>query len=125
MQGIWTGRVVWTGGGGGVCVEQVHLAQRKNQPVKDLATAVQRLELLVPADEKEQGPPEALEPRGRPNQGLADVHCLSKAQGQPHQKGFADNHLPAQVGSLAPILGKGQEKKEEFLPGFSRCRPSS
>ena len=76
--------------------------------------------------EEEQGPPEALEPRGQPNQGLADVHSLSKPRGRPLQKGFAEDHLPAQVGSLAPILGEGQEqKKEEVLPGFSRCRPSS
>ena len=39
------------------------------------------------------------------------------------QKGLADDHLPAHVGSLAPILGEGKEKKEEVLPGFSRCRP--
>ena len=51
---------------------------KKNPPVKNLVTAVQRLVLLVPADEEEQGPPEALEPRGQPNQGLADVHSLSK-----------------------------------------------
>ena len=77
---------------------------KKNPPVKNLVTAVQRLVLLVPADELEQGPPK---PRGR-----------------PLQKGFADDHLPAQVGSSAPILGEGQEqKKEEVLPGFSRCRP--
>ena len=98
---------------------------KKNPPVKNLVTAVQRLVLLVPADEEEQGPPEALEPRGQPNQGLADVHSLSKPRGRPLQKGFADDHLPAQVGSLAPILGEGQEKKEEVLPGFSRCRPPS
>ena len=49
----------------------------------------------------------------------------SKPQGRPLQKGFADNHLPAQVGSLAPILGEDQEEKEEVLPGFSRCRPPS
>ena len=31
---------------------------RRNQPGKDLVTAVQRLVLLVPADEMKQGPPE-------------------------------------------------------------------
>ena len=31
---------------------------KRNQPAKDLVTAVQRLVLLVPADELEQGPPE-------------------------------------------------------------------
>ena len=34
---------------------------KKNLPVKNLVTAVQHLTLLVPADEEEQGPPEALE----------------------------------------------------------------
>ena len=44
---------------------------KRNQPVKDLVTAVQRLVLLVPADELEQGPPE---PREQPQQvGLAEV----------------------------------------------------
>ena len=44
---------------------------KKNPPVKDLVTAVQRLVLLVPADELEQGPPE---PREQPQQvGLAEV----------------------------------------------------
>ena len=43
----------------------------KNQPGKDLVTAVQRLVLLLPADELEQGPPE---PREQPHQvGLAEV----------------------------------------------------
>ena len=31
---------------------------KRNQLIKDLVTAVQRLMLLVPADELEQGPPE-------------------------------------------------------------------
>ena len=98
---------------------------RKNPPVKNLVTAVQRLVLLVPADEEEQGPAEALEPQGEPNQGLANAHYLSKPRGRPQQKGLAEDHLPAHVGSLAPILGEGQEqKKEEVLPGFSSCRPS-
>ena len=44
---------------------------RRNLPGKDLVTAVQRLVLLVPADELEQGPPE---PREQPHQvGLAEV----------------------------------------------------
>ena len=35
-----------------------------------------------------------------------------------------NDHLSARAGSSAPILGEGQEqKKEEVLPGFSRCRP--
>ena len=51
---------------------------KKNPPVKNLVTTIQRLVLLVPADEEEQGPPEALEPQGLLNQGLANVHSLSK-----------------------------------------------
>ena len=70
--------------------------------------------LLVPADELEQGPPTT---RGQPHQvGLADVPK------QPKQLHHAEDDLPAQVGSLAPILGEDQEEKEEVLPGFSRCR---
>merc|ERR1712002_387733 len=37
----------------------------------------------------------------------------------------AKDDLPAQVGSLAPILGEDQEEKEEVLPGLSRCRQPS
>merc|ERR1711895_52090 len=47
------------------------LLTRRNQPGKDLVTAVQRPVLLVPADKLEQGPPE---PREQPHQvGLAEV----------------------------------------------------
>ena len=47
-----------------------------------------------------------------------------ESQGQPPQKGSANDLLPAQAGSSAPILGDGrEEKKEEVKPGFSRCRP--
>ena len=54
---------------------EVQLGNRKltkrNPPVKNLITAVQRLVLLVPADELEQGPPE---PQEQPQQvGLAEV----------------------------------------------------
>ena len=54
---------------------EVQLGNRKltkrNPPVKTLVTAVQRLVLLVPADELEQGPPE---PQVQPQQvGLAEV----------------------------------------------------
>ena len=112
--------------------------------------------------EDDQGPPEALEPRGLPLQrGFAEVCLLSaleaamekapqtrnfleedlprvsvscqagfepggalEPRGRHPQKGSANDHLPAQAGSSAPILGEGQEqKKEEVLPGFSRCRP--
>ena len=103
---------------------EVQLANRKvskkNPPVKNLVTAVQRLVLLVPADEEEQGPAEALEPRGEPSQGPAEVHSLSKTRGRPHQKGLANDHPPAHVGSLAPIMGVGQEQqKEEVKPKVS------
>ena len=51
--------------------------------------------------------------------GLADVPK------HPKQLQQAEDDLPAQVGSLAPILGEDQEEKEEVLPGLSRCRPPS
>ena len=81
---------------------EVQLGNRKltkrNPPVKNLVTAVQQLVLLVPADELEQGPPTT---RGQPHQvGLADVPK------QPKQLHHANDNLPAQVGSLAPILGE-------------------
>ena len=87
---------------------------KRNQLAKDLVTAVQRLVLLVPADELEQGPSTT---RGQPQQvGLADVPKQPK---QPHH---AEDDLPAQVGSLAPILGEDQEEKEEVSPSLGRCR---
>ena len=49
----------------------------------------------------------------------------SKPRGRPSQKGFADDDLPAQARSLAPILGEDQEEKEEVSPSLSRCRPPS
>ena len=84
---------------------------KKNQPVKSLVTAVQRLVLLVPADEEQQGQPEALEPQGQLDQGQANVHSVFKSLGRPPQKGSA-NDLPAHVGSN-PILGVGREEQKE------------
>ena len=74
--------------------------------MKSLATAGQRLVLLVPADEEQQGQPEALEPQGQ-----AEAHSVSKSKGRPPQKGSANDHL-----------GR-EEKKEEGMPAASICRP--
>merc|ERR1711875_206436 len=73
---------------------EVQLGNRKltkrNLPTKNLVTAVQRLVLLIPADELEQGPPEPQE--------------------QPHQVGLAEV-LPGRVRNLpGPQSSKPRER---------------
>ena len=95
----------------------IRKVSKKSQPVKSLATAGQRVVLLVPAEEEQHGQPEALEPQGQ-----AEAHSVSKSSGRPPLKGSA-NDLPAHVGTC-PILGVGREeqKEEEVLPAASVSR---
>ena len=60
---------------------------KKNPPVKSLVTAVQRLVLLVPADEEQQGPPEELDAPGLPNPGTSDDQFLPRPSVLPQQVG--------------------------------------
>ena len=60
---------------------------KKNPPVKNLVTAVQRLVLLAPADEEQQGPPKELDAPGLPNPGTVGDQFLSRPSMLPHQEG--------------------------------------
>ena len=96
---------------------EVQLGNRKLSkripPVKNLVTAVQRLVLLVPADELEQGPPMT---RGQPHQvGLADVPKQPKQLHHALMTTFPPRHV-----SLAPRLGEDQEEKEKDSSSFGK-----
>ena len=49
---------------------------------------------------------------------------IVESQGRPQQKGLADDHLPAHVGSPAPIVGVGQEQQKEEVARLQQCKPS-
>ena len=55
---------------------RVRKVSKGSRPVKSLVTAVQRVVLLVPVDEGQQGQPEAREPQGQ-----GEAHSVSKSSG--------------------------------------------